>query len=80
MTQELKTAIQLVSQYEQMPFLFVQSQIENPKSLVEYIANQAQGRFGDKSVDVSATKAYEMTSRMFGKQLTEACVKAYPNE
>jgi hypothetical protein len=81
MTQELKTAIKLVVNYKEMPFLFSLSKKENPELLVKFISDQACGRLANQQLVMPTNiNFYKATVKIFSKELVDACIKAYPNE
>jgi hypothetical protein len=69
---QLSTALSILQQTN-VPALFQQAKDNNPDELIKYISEQGQGLQDDNKEVL-----YKATCKMFGKELTDASIEAYP--
>jgi 16S rRNA G966 N2-methylase RsmD len=70
----IKKAIEILNKTENLPFFIDKSQ---PEISIKYIADQAQNRTDDGETH-NTGNTYNQTVAIFGKELTDAVIEAYP--
>ena len=68
----LEIALEILEQTD-VPYLFQSTKNSEPKELINYIAEQGMGMYSDDK-----ESQYKATVNMFGKELTDASIEAYP--